>query len=175
MIFCNNRNCRSGECIVNFGTDSINGLDCADPYKGYTWCFFEDRYPEDTSRRLKNYESQFLPKFEKLKNSIVNGLLPEMDALHSLDEFMRLYENNGLLFQKPIHCYETPGRYFEFISNVRYSEGKERMNLILSSMSEWGLANLPKIVREYLESVIGRAQKTPRQSGALRKEAYRKP
>ena len=41
----------------------------------------------------KYYQRQFLPQFEALKSSIVNGLLPEMDAMRSLDDFIQLYES----------------------------------------------------------------------------------
>ncbi len=124
------------------------------PYSGFGWCFFDGCYMKDSSVRLKNYECQFLPRFKKLKSSIVNGLLPEMDSLHSLDEFIKLYKNDGILFSSPIHYYDTPGRYFEFILSINTAGGKERMELIFSAMSKWGLNNLPKIVREYLEKHI---------------------
>lgn len=143
-------------CIVAFGTDSIPMKDSTNPYSGFGWCFFDGIYSKDASGRLKNYERQFLPRFERLKSSIVNGLLPEMDSLRSLDDFIRLYENDGMLFSSPIHVYDSPGRYFDFISGVNSARGKERMELVFSAMSKWGLQNLPKTVKEYLEEHIGR-------------------
>lgn len=138
--------------IVSFGTDGIYVHDCLNPYKGFAWCSLEDWYIEDNKRRYSNFQNKFLPDFERLRSSIVNGVLPEMNELHSLDDFIKLYETNGLLFQKQIKSYDTSDRYGDFISNVSLSSGKERMNIIMEEMEKWDLQNLPKIVREYLES-----------------------
>lgn len=137
--------------IFSFGTDGIHVHDCLNPYMGFSWVCLEDWYIKDDARKYENFQNKFLPQFERLKNSIVNGILPEMDEMHSLDDFIRLYETNGLLFQKRIELYNTSGRYYDFISRVKRSSGKARMDFIIQEMERWDLKNLPKIVREYLQ------------------------
>lgn len=138
--------------IVTFGTDAIYVHDCLNPYMGFSWVCLEDWYIEDDERKYNNYQNQFLPAFEKLKTSIVNGVLPEINGIHSLDDFMHLYESNGLLFQTKIQSYTSADIYYDFISKVKRSSGKERMDFIVQEMESWELQGLPKIVREYLES-----------------------
>ena len=112
-------------------------------------------YTEDDVLKEKYYQRQFLPQFEALKSSIVNGLLPEMDAMRSLDDFIQLYESCGKLFGEPIRHYDISHTYFPFISGVHGASGKKRMELILSEMGGTWLPTLPKIVKKYLESHMG--------------------
>ena len=139
--------------VWNFGTDMIpTGDDIGNPYRGFCSCSIDYWYTENDALKEKYYQCQFLPQFEALKSSIVSGLLPEMDAMCSLDDFIQLYESRGNLFGEPIHHYDTCHRYFPFISGVNTASGKERMELILSEMNEAWLPDLPKVVREYLEA-----------------------
>lgn len=138
--------------VASFGTDAIGVYDCLNPYMGFSTIGLEDWYIKDDERKYKNYQNKFLPRFEKLKTSIINGVLPEMNEIHSLDDVMHLYESNGLLFQKEIQSYTCAGTYYDFISKVKRSSGKERMDFIVQEMERWMLGGLPKIVREYLES-----------------------
>lgn len=141
--------------ILGFGTDGICVQDCKNPYKGFAWCGLDYWYSEDTALKYRYFQNRFLPAFEGLKKSIVYGVLPEMNELHSLDDFIHLYQTNGMLFQQNIHAYDSPGRYFDFILKVRTTRGKARMDYIVQEMERWDLRNLPKIVREYLEGYKG--------------------
>lgn len=141
--------------VMNFGSDGSNGAKYDDPYRGFSWCSIDYWYTDNDTLKEKNYQHKFLPAFEALKNSIVNGLLPEMDAVHSLDDFIQLYESQGSLFGKPISFYDISNTYFPFISGVNAASGKKRMELILSEMSGDWLPSLPKIVREYLQAHMG--------------------
>ena len=137
--------------VWNFGSDGQGGGK-EESYRGFRWCYLKHWYSEDDALKEKDYQRQFLPKFEALKSSIVNGLLPEMDAMRSLDDFIQLYESCGKLFGEPIRNYDISDTYFPFISGVHGASGKKRMELILSEMGRTWLPTLPKIVREYLES-----------------------
>ena len=141
--------------IVSFGSDGPNGAKYENPYRGFRWCSIDYWYTEDDVLKEKYYQRQFLPQFEALKSSIVNGLLPEMDAMRSLDDFIQLYESCGKLFGEPIRHYDISHTYFPFISGVNTASGKERMELILSEMGGTWLPTLPKIVKKYLESHMG--------------------
>ena len=92
--------------IVSFGSDGPNGAKYENPYRGFRWCSIDYWYTEDDVLKEKYYQRQFLPQFEALKSSIVNGLLPEMDAMRSLDDFIQLYESCGKLFGEPIRHYD---------------------------------------------------------------------
>lgn len=127
--------------IADFGTDSIYTHDCLNPYRGFSVIFFEGN--------SDNFQNQFIPRFEILKHSIINGVLPEMNKIHSLEDVIHLYEMDGLLFQKKIRNYTGSQRYYEFISKVNQSIGKKRMAFIIEEMNGH---ELPKIVQEYLES-----------------------
>ena len=142
--------------VWNFGTYMIPTGDFKSPYRGFCSCSFDQWYAADDVLKEKYYQSQFLPQFEALKGSIANGLLPEMDAVHSLDDFIRLHESRGMLFGNPMDAYDTSRIYFSFISGVIAASGKKRMELILSKMSGSWLPALPKIVREYLAAHTGR-------------------
>lgn len=142
--------------IVSFGTDGIYPHDCLDPYRGFGWVTFPDWHCRDTGRQYKNYTEKFLPRFEELKKSILNGVLPELNEMHSLDQFISAYKSNELLFEKRIQTYMGADSYFSFISGVRYSHGMERLDLIRKEMEEWGLCSLPKAVREYLQALEGK-------------------
>ena len=138
--------------IVSFGSDGPTGAKYEEPYRGFSWCSIDHWYTEDDVLKKKIYQRQFLPAFEALKNSIVNGLLPEMDAMRSLDDFIQLHESRGRLFGKPIGLYDNSHTYFPFISGVHTASGKRRMELICSEMGGVWLPALPKIVREYLQA-----------------------
>lgn len=88
-----------------------------------------------------------------MKRSIRKGVLPEMNGIHSLTDLIRLYEANGLLFQKRIRLYPDSQNYYKFISQVNKSSGIKRMALIVEEMKGW---ELPKAVQEHLESCKGR-------------------
>lgn len=62
----------------------------------------------------------------------------------SMKDSMNPYSGFGWCFfdgsysedaSSPIHVYDSPGRYFEFISGVNSARGKERMELIFSAMT----------------------------------------
>lgn len=137
--------------VWNFGSDGQGGGK-EESYRGFHWCYLEHWYSADDALKEKDYQRQFLPQFEALKSSIVNGLLPEMDTMRSLDDFIQLYESCGKLFGEPIRHYDISHTYFPFISGIYGALGKKRMELILSEMDGTWLPTLPKIVREYLES-----------------------
>lgn len=139
--------------IVTFGTDNIYTHDCLDPYRGYGWVTLPDWYCGDTGRTYKNYTEKFLPRFEALKASILNAVLPELNKMCSLDQFIAAYQANDLLFKGRVQSYASAGLYFDFISGVRYSHGMERLNLVMREMGEW---SLPKVVREYLQGLEGK-------------------
>ena len=141
--------------IGSFGSDGPTGAKYEDPYRGFCWCSIDHWFSEDNVLKEKEYQRQFLPAFEALKSSIVNGLLPEMDAMRSMDDFIQLHEFQGRLFGKTIHAYDGSGQYFSFISDVHTASGKRRMELICSEMSGAWLPTLPKNVREYLEARMG--------------------
>ena len=132
---------------ANFGTDRIDVYDYSNPYTGFSWVCLEDW--DDAERSKRNFQGQFLPKFENLKQSIIKGVLPEMNKINSLEDFISLYETNGLLFQKKIRFYHNSDHYYKFIDKVKQSSGRERMKLIIKEMGDW---ELPKAVQEYLES-----------------------
>ena len=127
--------------IVSFGTDGIYVHDCLNPYRGFSTISFEG----DSD----NFQNQFIPQFEILKRSIINGVLPEMNKIHSLEDVIHLYEMDGLLFQQRIRTYQCSQHYYEFISKVHQSSGRKRMAFIIEEMNGW---KLPKIVQECLES-----------------------
>lgn len=137
--------------IVEFGTDGIYpSHDLINPYRGYKWICLDDWSCENSARLNKNYTEKFLPDFEKLRLSIVNGILPEFNEINSLDKFITIYRTDGLIFQKKAQAY-TQGCgnfYFDFISNVCSSHGVKRLSLIIKEMENW---DLPKVVKEYLE------------------------
>ena len=68
------------------------------PYHGYGWVTF----PVGQTMEMTEYEEQILPQLDRLKNSIINGIFPELDEICSLEKLMQLYRDNGLLFQKRI-------------------------------------------------------------------------
>lgn len=139
--------------IVSFGSDGqASAEEYETSYRGFKWCSINHWYAEDDMLKEKIFQCQFLPKFEALKSSILNGLLPEMDAMRSLDDFIQLYEAQGRLFGKPIDHYDISHTYFPFISSVNTASGKKRMELILSEMSGDWLPTLPQIVKKYLEA-----------------------
>lgn len=138
--------------IVSFGSDGPTGAEYEAPYRGFSWCSIDHWYTEDDVLKEKNFQRQFLPEFEALKSSILNALLPEMDAMRSLDDFIQLYESGGRLFGKPMGLYDASHTYFPFISGVNAASGKKRMELILSEMSGAWLPTIPKIVKEYLQA-----------------------
>ena len=138
--------------VWNFGSDGPHGAKVEELYRGFRWCSIDYWYTEDDVLKEKYYQRQFLPQFEVLKSSIQNGLLPEMDAMSSLDDFIQLHESGGRLFGKPMDHYDISQTYFPFISGVNAASGKKRMELILSEMSGAWLPTLPKIVKEYLQA-----------------------
>ena len=139
--------------IVSFGTDSIVTSDSSSPYNGFGWVTLENWYIEDPVYKYKTFTGKFIPRFEKLKSSIINGILPELNAIHSLDEFIALYQDDGLLFTRKMQYY--PKGYYAFIYSVWNSRGRKRMEIIVNEMNSWDLRNLPKVVREYLETFAG--------------------
>lgn len=86
--------------IVTFGTDNIYTHDCLDPYRGFGWVTLPDWCCGDTERIYKSYTEKFLPGFEKLKASISNAVLPELNEMCSLDQFIATFQVNDLLFEK---------------------------------------------------------------------------
>lgn len=139
--------------IVTFGTDNIYTHDCLDPYRGFGWVTLPDWCCGDTERIYKSYTEKFLPGFEKLKTSISNAVLPELNKMCSLDQFIAAFQANDLLFEKRVRSYTSAGLYFDFISDVRYSHGVERLNMVMKEMRDW---SLPKVVREYLQELEGK-------------------
>lgn len=132
--------------IVTFGADNIYTQDAENPCYGYGWVTFGVGQPVGISE----WNEKILPKLFGLKSSIVNGVLPELNVLGSLDVFLQFYKENGLLFGKRIQS--DTKMYFDFIAGVCVTEGMERMTRILNEMEPWDLQNLPKDVREYLQS-----------------------
>lgn len=139
--------------IVTFGTDNIYTHDCLDLYRGFGWVTLPDWCCGDTERTYKSYTEKFLPGFEKLKASISNAVLPELNKMCSLDQFIAAYQANDLLFKYRAQSYISAGLYFDFISGVRYSHGMERLSLVMKEMEDW---SLPKGVREYLQGLEGK-------------------
>ena len=142
--------------IVTFGTDNVYVQDCLNPYSGYGWVTLPDWHCDDAERTYKSYTENFLPRFEKLKSSIRNAILPELNKMCSLDQFITAYQSDELLFEKRIQSNVGAGLYFGFIAGVRYSRGMERLDLVRTEMAEWGVGNLPKPVREYLQELEGK-------------------
>lgn len=141
--------------IVTFGTDNISH-DCLNPYRGYGWVTLPDWYCGNTEQTYKSYIEKFLPRFEALKASILNAVLPELNRMHSLDQFITAYQSNDLLFEKKVQSNVGAGLYFGFINGVRHSHGMERLDLVMKEMRDWGFCNLPKAVREYLQEMEGK-------------------
>ena len=139
--------------IVTFGTDNIYTHDCLDPYRGYGWVTLPDWYCGDTGRTYKSYTEKFLPRFEALKTSILNAILPELNKMCSLGQFTTAYQSNDILLEKKVQSYPGAGLYFGFINGVRHSCGMERLNLVMREMGDW---SLPKAVREYLQELEGK-------------------
>lgn len=140
--------------IVSFGTDSIVTSDDSSPYNGFGWVTLENWYIEDPAYKYKIFTGKFIPRFEKLKSSIINGILPELNTIHSLDELIDLYQNDGLLFTRRLQSHTKS--YYDFTYSVWSSRGRERMEIIINEMYNWDLRNLPKVVREYLETYADR-------------------
>lgn len=138
--------------IVNFGTDAIYpSCDSPNPYSGYKWVFLDDWTCEDSARLRKNYIEKFLPEFERLRLAIVNGIIPEFNEINSLDQFITIYHENGLIFHRKAKSYGGPGDrnpYFDFIFNVHSSRGMKRLALVFNEMENW---DLPKNVKALLE------------------------
>ena len=143
--------------IVSFGSDGPHGVRCEESYRGFRWCSIDHWYSENDAWKEKEFQSQFLPEFEALKNSMVNGLLPEMDAMRSLDDFIQLHESGGRLFGQPMDCYDHNHIYFPFIYGIHAASGKRRMELLYSEImdGDW-LPTFPKTVREYWEAHMGK-------------------
>lgn len=107
----------------------------------------------DVEQTCKSYTEKFLPRFEALKASIWNAVLPELNEMRSLDQFIAAYQSNDLLFEKRIQPKIGAESYFGFINSVRNSRGRERLDLVMKEMTEdW---NLPKAVRKYLQEQEG--------------------
>lgn len=129
--------------IVTFGADCICIKDTKSPYCGFWWVTFDDDKTVD------------IDKLERLRDSIINGIIPELDELCSLEKFIQLYNDNGLLFQKEIRFKGNEEIYYDFIENVVCNTGIKRMEIIIKDMV-YELQILPKAVREYLESYKGK-------------------
>ena len=140
--------------IVTFGTDAIYpSCDSPNPYSGYNWVFLDDWTCEDSTHLKNNYMEKFLPEFEKLRLAIVNGIIPDFNEIKSLDKFITIYYDKGLIFQERAKSYGGPGDrnpYFDFILNVHFSRGMKRLALIFKEMENW---DLPKGVNTLLEQV----------------------
>ena len=137
--------------IVTFGTDYIHAWDVESPYRGFTWVTF------DVTRKtigMSEWEEEGLPRLDKLKSSIQNGVLPELNKLCSLDDFLQLYQENGLLFEKRIQNFHNTEIYYDFIKKVALSSGVERMQIIINVMQGPWLEVIPKEVRVFLESYM---------------------
>ena len=59
--------------IGSFGSDGPTGSKYDDPYRGFRWCSIDHWDSEDDVLKEKEYQRQFLPAFEALKNSIANA------------------------------------------------------------------------------------------------------
>lgn len=136
--------------IVTFGMDSAYTNDVKSPYYGYNWVTF----PIGRTIGISEWNEQILPKFDKLKSSIQKGVLPELNKLHSLDDFLQLYQENGFLFGKRIQSHPGVEIYYDFIAKVALSSGGERMCMILSEMQEPWLQILSKEVNAFLQSCM---------------------
>ncbi len=129
---------------VSFGTDYIHVSDCLSPYKGFNWVSYRDWPGHDLQKEYEKFQAGLGP----LKSSIVNGVLPELDTINSLDDFVKLYEENGLFLQQRIQSDPVGGNYFSFIRDVYDSSGITRMKHIMKEMMNW---DINKAVREYLQ------------------------
>lgn len=139
--------------IVTFGSDNIYPP-CRDAYRGYGWVTLPEFHCGDAEQTYKSYTEIFLPRFEALKASIWNAVLPELNEMCSLDQFIAAYQSNDLLFEKRIQSKIGAESYFGFINSVRNSRGRERLDLVMKEMTEeW---NLPKAVRKYLQELEGK-------------------
>lgn len=131
--------------LVEFGADGINVQDCLSPFNGYANVFCPDRRLGGTINEWE-YANKILPKLEKLKYSIQNGLLPVMDSLDSLDKFVQRCKN-----REKIMLFDWGGKdyFLDFVLPVCESCGAIRMNYILQN-AEGIVHAYPKELRTFL-------------------------
>lgn len=131
-------------CIVSIGTDNTGAL--IGPYSGFKWLYLKSYGSNDYERMYKDYTHNVLPAFEKLKQSIINGIIPEFNKINSLDKLITAVNKNDLIFnRKPT---DFAKRYLDFILQVSASSGVERMSIIIKETEIW---ELPKIVKKHLD------------------------
>ncbi len=132
--------------IVTFGTDGINVQDCLSPFNGYANVFNPNKR-DDGEISEQEYNNKVLPKLVKLKLSIQNGILPEMDNLDSLDKFVQYCKRRRKIM---MFDWADEPYFVDFLIPIHESSGIARMNY-LKQKTQGFVQVYPKELRTFLE------------------------
>ena len=132
--------------IVTFGADGINIQDCLSPFNGYANIFNPDKRM-DGEISEEEYTNKVLPKLVKLKLSIQNGILHEMDNLDSLDKFVQCCKSRGKIM---MFDWADEHYFVDFLVPIYESNGMARMNYLLQKTQGF-VEVYPKELRTFLE------------------------
>lgn len=127
------------DSFLSFGSDA-----CDDT--GFQWIALGEFFNQDIQRQ--NYTSKVLPAFERLKASIVDRLLPEMDKMQSLAQFIDCCGAKQPIFGQAEPMYAV---HFAYIAKVYAARGQVRLALLQERMKQFEQV-YPKQAVQYLKS-----------------------